>query len=431
VTPRHPDTDRPTIRLSGRQLAESGAVIPEGYFLDWDEYDDFAPVSAGLRLPAEPEAPDPATAERRRLAGALANWALSPGESFRTLLPFLDMPYTEAYRDGWMTFTNAINDRMTRAEAASQPVPTPEPPAEPDPCDGCGASRLSMRHYIGCPMASTHRWDPVVGTWVASNPRRDILDRLMELWQEPWSEPAFGEAQMLLARLRASQPVPTPERKGRITPIPELGIVALVEPVPTPEPPAEPEAPDLPNADYWRGWNVGFAVGNGDERVPDPAGTCPLCGGQGVVYDVTGTVEAAIREGAPFAAIPVPEWTGAVDPNTGVKEYGPISPASRPVPTPEPPAEPHYNAIHEDGTNGSIDRPASVPEAAPGLREALDEIESVLSDGWALRLTSRPTAGYRAEALYNDKVKVYVVAATPDGALRELSDVITESHVND
>jgi hypothetical protein len=28
-------------------------------------------------------------------------------------------------------------------------------------------------------------------------------------------------------------------------------------------------------------------------------------------------------------------------------------------------------------------------------------------------------------------VKVYVVAATPDGALRELSDVITESHVND
>jgi hypothetical protein len=211
VTPRHPDTDRPTIRLSGRQLAESGAVIPEGYFLDWDEYDDFAPVSAGLRLPAEPEAPDPATAERRRLAGALANWALSPGESFRTLLPFLDMPYTEAYRDGWMTFTNAINDRMTRAEAASQPVPTPEPPAEPDPCDGCGASRLSMRHYIGCPMASTHRWDPVVGTWVASYPRRDILDRLMELWQEPWSEPAFGEAQMLLARLRLSQPVPTPE----------------------------------------------------------------------------------------------------------------------------------------------------------------------------------------------------------------------------
>jgi hypothetical protein len=50
-----------------------------------------------------------------------------------------------------------------------------------------------------------------VGTWVASYPRRDILDRLMELWQEPWSEPAFGEAQMLLARLRHSQPVPTHE----------------------------------------------------------------------------------------------------------------------------------------------------------------------------------------------------------------------------
>lgn len=30
----------------------------------------------------------------------------------------------------------------------------------------------------------------------------DILDRLMELWQQPWSEPAFGEAQMLLGKLR-------------------------------------------------------------------------------------------------------------------------------------------------------------------------------------------------------------------------------------
>jgi hypothetical protein len=69
--------------------------------------------------------------------------------------------------------------------------------------------------------------------------------------------------------------------------------------------------------------------------------------------------------------------------------------------------------------------------SSDGLREALAEAEGVLTDGWALRLTSRPTAGYRAEALYNDKVKVYVVAATPDGALRELSDVITESHIND
>jgi hypothetical protein len=415
VTPRHPDTDGPIAGFAALPSDERMAEMIRSADLSmrdqwgrhrsrtsyyWRDMGHAVAVLLrnhlplvealrGLRLPAEPEAPTPAN---------------------------------DCAGYGFGICPCGCHD---------QPVPTPEPPAEPDPCDGCGASRLSMRHYIGCPMASTHRWDPVVGTWVASNPRRDILDRLMELWQEPWSEPAFGEAQMLLARLRASQPVPTPERKGRITPIPELGIVALVEPVPTPEPPAEPEAPDLPNADYWRGWNVGFAVGNGDERVPDPAGTCPLCGGQGVVYDVTGTVEAAIREGAPFAAIPVPEWTGAVDPNTGVKEYGPISPASRPVPTPEPPAEPHYNAIHEDGTNGSIDRPASVPEAAPGLREALDEIESVLSDGWALRLTSRPTAGYRAEALYNDKVKVYVVAATPDGALRELSDVITESHVND
>jgi hypothetical protein len=330
VTPRHPDTDRRRNAI----IVATGGVLREGApelggthrAILAANIADAVLALAGLRLPAEPEAPTPAN---------------------------------DCAGYGFGICPCGCHD---------QPVPTPEPPAEPDPCDGCGASRLSMRHYIGCPMASTHRWDPVVGTWVASNPRRDILDRLMELWQEPWSEPAFGEAQMLLARLRASQPVPTPERKGRITPIPELGIVALVEPVPTPEPPAEPEAPDLPNADYWRGWNVGFAVGNGDERVPDPAGTCPLCGGQGVVYDVTGTVEAAIREGAPFAAIPVPEWTGAVDPNTGVKEYGPISPASRPVPTPEPPAEPHYNAIHEDGTNGSIDRPASVPEAAPGLR---------------------------------------------------------------
>jgi hypothetical protein len=75
--------------------------------------------------------------------------------------------------------------------------------------------------------------------------------------------------------------------------------------------------------------------------------------------------------------------------------------------------------------------PARVAAPSDGLREALAEAEGVLTDGWALRLTSRPTAGYRAEALYNDKVKVYVVAATPDGALRELSDVITESHVND
>jgi hypothetical protein len=291
VTPRHPDTDGPIAGFAALPSDERMAEMIRSADLSmrdqwgrhrsrtsyyWRDMGHAVAVLLrnhlplvealrGLRLPAEPEAPTPAN---------------------------------DCAGYGFGICPCGCHD---------QPVPTPEPPAEPDPCDGCGASRLSMRHYIGCPMASTHRWDPVVGTWVASNPRRDILDRLMELWQEPWSEPAFGEAQMLLARLRAS----------------------------------------------------------------------------------------------------------------------------RPVPTPEPPAEPHYNAIHEDGTNGSIDRPASVPEAAPGLREALDEIESVLSDGWALRLTSRPTAGYRAEALYNDKVKVYVVAATPDGALRELSDVITESHVND
>jgi hypothetical protein len=228
VTPRHPDTDGPIAGFAALPSDERMAEMIRSADLSmrdqwgrhrsrtsyyWRDMGHAVAVLLrnhlplvealrGLRLPAEPEAPTPAN---------------------------------DCAGYGFGICPCGCHD---------QPVPTPEPPAEPDPCDGCGASRLSMRHYIGCPMASTHRWDPVVGTWVASNPRRDILDRLMELWQEPWSEPAFGEAQMLLARLRAS----------------------------------------------------------------------------------------------------------------------------RPVPTPEPPAEPHYNAIHEDGTNGSIDRPASVPEAAPGLR---------------------------------------------------------------
>jgi hypothetical protein len=41
-------------------------------------------------------------------------------------------------------------------------VRLPAEPEAPDLCDGCGASRLSMRHYIGCPMVATHRWDPVL-----------------------------------------------------------------------------------------------------------------------------------------------------------------------------------------------------------------------------------------------------------------------------
>ena len=32
--------------------------------------------------------------------------------------------------------------------------------------------------------------------------RPDVLDRLMELWELPWSEERYGEAQMLLSKLR-------------------------------------------------------------------------------------------------------------------------------------------------------------------------------------------------------------------------------------
>jgi hypothetical protein len=129
--------------------------------------------------------------------------------------PDTDRPLREALRD-LVILAGTTENPQDALDAADRLADTlglrlPAEPEAPDPCDGCGASRLSMRHYIGCPMVATHRWDPVVGTWVASYPRRDILDRLMELWQEPWSEPAFGEAQMLLARLRHSQPVPTPE----------------------------------------------------------------------------------------------------------------------------------------------------------------------------------------------------------------------------
>ena len=42
----------------------------------------------------------------------------------------------------------------------------------------------------------------------------DILDRLMELWEQPWSEERYGEAQVLLSRIRAAgrvAPAPQPE----------------------------------------------------------------------------------------------------------------------------------------------------------------------------------------------------------------------------
>ncbi len=41
---------------------------------------------------------------------------------------------------------------------------------------------------------------------VSTQSPEDIFDRLMTLWQEPWSELAFGEAQMLVARLRVLMP---------------------------------------------------------------------------------------------------------------------------------------------------------------------------------------------------------------------------------
>ena len=75
---------------------------------------------------------------------------------------------------------------------------------------------------------------------------------------------------------------------------------------------------------------------------------------------------------------------------------------------------------------------ALTPEAtAPGLTEAWAEAEGVVYWDWAIRLTRLVKGGYRAEAIAGDEVKVYTVASDPDAALRELSDVITESHVND
>jgi hypothetical protein len=77
-------------------------------------------------------------------------------------------------------------------------------------------------------------------------------------------------------------------------------------------------------------------------------------------------------------------------------------------------------------------QPEDTPEAtAPGLTEAWAEAEGVVYWDWAIRLTRLVKGGYRAEAIAGDEVKVYTVASDPDAALRELSDVITESHVND
>jgi hypothetical protein len=79
-----------------------------------------------------------------------------------------------------------------------------------------------------------------------------------------------------------------------------------------------------------------------------------------------------------------------------------------------------------------IDAIVPTPEAtAPGLDAAWAEAEDVVYWDWTLRLTRLVKGGYRAEAIAGDEVKVYTVASDPDAALRELSDVITESHVND
>lgn len=52
--------------------------------------------------------------------------------------------------------------------------------------------------HIGCRFNHVHRWPDCYDE--AYEP--DTLDRLMALWQQPWSEAAFGEAQMLVGRLR-------------------------------------------------------------------------------------------------------------------------------------------------------------------------------------------------------------------------------------
>lgn len=55
-------------------------------------------------------------ATRRLIIPKLVAWLESPGESFRTLLPFLDMDYQTAYEEGWMDFTNAVFERVERTE---------------------------------------------------------------------------------------------------------------------------------------------------------------------------------------------------------------------------------------------------------------------------------------------------------------------------
>lgn len=75
---------------------------------------------------------------------------------------------------------------------------------------------------------------------------------------------------------------------------------------------------------------------------------------------------------------------------------------------------------------------AALRPATPGaLDAAWAEASDVVAWDWTLRLTRLVKGGYRAEAINGNKVEVYTVASDPDDALRELSDIITESHVND
>jgi len=87
------------------------------------------------------------------------------------------------------------------------------------------------------------------------------------------------------------------------------------------------------------------------------------------------------KNGHPVDGLRLPAEPEAPDPETtarnswGVRGTGAF--ASQPVPTPEPPADPHD---HEFGCVicGELVHPASVPEAAPGLREALDNLFAVI-----------------------------------------------------
>lgn len=122
---------------------------------------------------------DAATAERRRLASALANWALSRGESFRTLLPFLDLAYAEAYREGWMAFTNAIYDRMTRAAfAASRPMADKEP-NWPGTGDALDVERLARALVASDLMRRYSEYAIDAHEWTMA---REPIDALADEW---------------------------------------------------------------------------------------------------------------------------------------------------------------------------------------------------------------------------------------------------------